>query len=583
MSLSELGIDSNATILMVDDESINMEVIRIFLQDAGYSNFVLEDQSTRAMHTLIESRPDVVLLDLNMPEVSGIEILTEIRNDQALKHLPVIILTSATDADTKMKALELGATDFLAKPVDASELALRLRNTLAAKAYQDQLANYDALTGLPNRGLFNDRVEIALKLAARNESSLAVLNIKIGRFSEVKDTLGQSAGDSVMKEISVRLNDCVRDSDSVTAEVDDSSQQLARISSDEFMLLLPNLRRTEDAAVVAERLVSSLSATITIDAAEVAIGACVGIAAYPNDGDDAGVLFRNAASAASFAEQTQGISYQFYSEEFNRQSQRRLQVEGQLRRALERNEFTLNYQPKVYVQTGKMYGVEALIRWNNVELGFVSPVEFIPIAENAGLIPAIGEWVLREACHQQRKWQLAGFGNINVAINVSVQQFHESGLPELIGSIIEESGADTERLTLEVTESVLAGDVEESIRVLKELKALGPKLSIDDFGTGYSSLSYLKQFPIDELKIDRSFIIEVESDHRDEAIVSTIIFLAHALGLKTVAEGIEEEGQLRVLRDKNCDVYQGYYYAKPMPAADLEPLLIKDAQMAASA
>lgn len=583
MSVNELGIDSSATILMVDDESINMEVIQIFLQDAGYSNFVLEDQSTRAMHTLIESKPDVVLLDLNMPEVSGIEILTEIRNDQALKHLPVIILTSATDADTKMKALELGATDFLAKPVDASELALRLRNTLAAKAYQDQLANYDALTGLPNRDLFNDRVEIALKLAARNGSALAVLNIKIGRFSEVKDTLGQSAGDSVMKEISSRLSDCVRDSDSVTAEVDDSSQQLARISSDEFMLLLPNLRRTEDAAVVAERLVSSLSATITIDTAEVAIGASVGIAAYPNDGDEAGVLFRNAASAASFAEQTQGISYQFYSEEFNRQSQRRLQVEGQLRRALERDEFTLNYQPKVYVQSGKMYGVEALIRWNNAELGFVSPVEFIPIAENAGLIPAIGEWVLREACHQQRQWQLAGFGDINVAINVSVQQFHEAGLPELIASIIEESGADTNRLTLEVTESVLAGDVEESIRVLKELKALGPKLSIDDFGTGYSSLSYLKQFPIDELKIDRSFIIEVESDHRDEAIVSTIIFLAHALGLKTVAEGIEEEGQLRVLRDKNCDIYQGYYYAKPMPAADLEPLLIKDAQMAASA
>ena len=583
MSLNELGIDSSATILMVDDESINMEVIQIFLQDAGYSNFVLEDQSTRAMHTLIESKPDVVLLDLNMPEVSGIEILTEIRNDQALKHLPVIILTSSTDAETKMKALELGATDFLAKPVDASELALRLRNTLAAKAYQDQLANYDALTGLPNRGLFNDRVEIALKLAARNESSLAILNIKIGRFNEVKDTLGQSAGDSVMKEISARLSDCVRDSDSVTAEVDDSSQQLARISSDEFMLLLPNLRRTEDAAVVAERLASSLSATITIDTAEVAIGASVGIAAYPNDGDDAGVLFRNAASAASFAEQTQGINYQFYSEEFNRQSQRRLQVEGQLRRALERDEFTLNYQPKVYVQSGKMYGVEALLRWNNAELGFVSPVEFIPIAENAGLIPAIGEWVLREACHQQRQWQLAGFGNINVAINVSVQQFHEPGLPELINSIIEESGADTERLTLEVTESVLAGDVEESIRVLKELKALGPKLSIDDFGTGYSSLSYLKQFPIDELKIDRSFIIEVESDHRDEAIVSTIIFLAHALGLKTVAEGIEEEGQLRVLREKNCDIYQGYYYAKPMPAADLEPLLIKDAQMAASA
>lgn len=570
--------------MMVDDEQLNMEVIRIFLEDAGYSNFVLEDHAPNAMQVLLREKPDVVLLDLNMPEVSGIEILAEIRKDQALKYLPVIILTSSTEPEVKNKALELGATDFLAKPVDASELALRLRNTLAAKAYQDQLAHYDALTGLPNRSLISDRANMALKVAVRRESPLAVLNVKISRFKAIKDTLGEEAGNAVLQELASRLNGCIRDSDSVArAETDELASQLARVASDEFILLLPDIRAIEDASIVAQRIIRSVSEPINAAGQDVAINASVGISAFPGDGESSELLFQNAASAASFAEQSAGISYQFYSEEFNQQSKRRLQIEGQLRRALERDEFTLNYQPKVYVDNGLMYGVEALLRWSNEELGAVGPDEFIPIAENAGLIPAIGEWVLREACQQQSRWARAGYGHINMAINISVQQFHEPGLPELIQSIIRESGADTNFLTLEVTESVLAGNVEDSIRTLNELKALGPKLSIDDFGTGYSSLSYLKQFPIDELKIDRSFIIDVENDHRDEAIVSTVIFLAHALGLKTVAEGIEEEGQLNVLRDKNCDVYQGYFYSRPLTAEALEPLLAADSALANSA
>ena len=579
-----LNAHNSSTIMMVDDEQLNMEVIRIFLEDAGYSNFVLEDQAPKAMEVLLREKPDVVLLDLNMPEVSGMEILAEIRKDQALKYLPVIILTSSTDADKKNQALELGATDFLAKPVDASELALRLRNTLSAKAYQDQLAHYDALTGLPNRSLIVDRAAMALKIAARRQSNLAVLNVKISRFKAITDTLGEEAGNAVLQELALRLDSCIRDSDSVArAEPGELGTQLARVASDEFIILLPDLRETEDASIVAGRIVKSVSAPINAVGQEVAINASVGISAYPGDGEGAELLLRNAASAASFAQQSHGLSYQFYSEEFNQQSKRRLQIEGQLRRALDRNEFTLHYQPKVYVASGRMYGVEALLRWHNEELGFVGPDEFIPIAENAGLISAIGEWVLREACQQQRAWASAGYANLNVAINISVQQFQEPGLPELIKGIIQETGANTDCLTLEVTESVLAGNVEESIRTLKELKAMGPNLSIDDFGTGYSSLSYLKQFPIDELKIDRSFIIDVENDYRDEAIVSTVIFLAHALGLKTVAEGIEDSGQLNVLQAKNCDIYQGYFYSRPMPAKDLDLLLEDDAKLAASA
>lgn len=574
----------NATIMMVDDEPLNMEVIQIFLQDAGYRKFVLVDKATEAMAVLRESQPDIVLLDLVMPEVSGIDILAEIRGDESLKYLPVIVLTSSTDASTKNSVLELGATDFLAKPVDASELALRLRNTLAAKAHQDQLTNYDALTGLSNRDLFADRANIALKIAARRKEHLAVLDIKISRFKEIQDALGQQIGDLVLQQIAKRLPGCIRDSDSVTrADFEAANEDLARVGGDEFMLLLPEIRRTEDAAVVAKRIIEIVSEPINADGQDVAIQACVGIAAYPNDGNQTDSLFRNAASAASYAEQSFGVKYQFYSEEFNQQSKRRLQVEGQLRRALERNEFTLFYQPKVDVQSGRIYGVEALLRWQNEKLGFVSPAEFIPIAEHAGLITGIGEWVLRQGCEQQSRWHGQGFGHINVAINISMQQFLDPALAKTIETIIVEAGADARRLTIEVTESVLAGEVEQSIRTLNELKAMGLCLSIDDFGTGYSSLSYLKQFPIDELKIDRSFINEVESDPRDEAIVSTVIFLAHSFGLKVVAEGIEEQGQLAVLRDKDCDIYQGYHYSKPLPADELSRLLQQDLELDQSA
>ena len=567
---------TNATIMMVDDEPLTMDMVQIFLEDAGYSNFVLVEKSPLAMATIASKQPDVVLLDLNMPEVSGFEILSAIRAKAELKYLPVIVLTSSTDAATKLKALELGATDFLSKPVDASELALRVRNMLAVKAYQDQLAYYDPLTGLPNLSLFTDRTTQALKTAEREHGIVAVLLITLSRIKEVKQTLGQNAGDTIIEEVARRLETCMRASDSIgRIDADHIQGYMSRSSGDEFMLLLPGIQKTEDAAIVAKRVTEELALPIAAGKHEMVVQANVGIAAYPADGEQTSVLTRNAASAASLAAQTPDIHYQFYSQEFNTRSMKRLELESLLRKALENNELALHYQPKVVVATGHVYGVEALLRWHNSELGHVSPVEFIPIAEDAGLISAIGEWVLQEACRQQQQWQHAGLGELNVAVNLSVKQFHESRLTKTVQSVIDSTGINPQSLTLEVTESALIGDLEQSIRILHQLQAMGPKLSIDDFGTGYSSLSYLKQFPLDELKIDRSFIVDLQSDARDAAIVNAIIFLAQNLGMSVVAEGVELQEQLDFLRTKSCDIYQGYLFSRPLAADELEQLLRK--------
>ncbi|MGI9285994.1 MAG: GGDEF/EAL domain-containing response regulator [Pseudomonadales bacterium] len=567
---------TNATIMMVDDEPLTMEMVQIFLEDAGYSNFVLVEKSPLAMETIARKQPDVVLLDLNMPEVSGFEILSAIRAKEALKYLPVIVLTSSTDAETKLQALELGATDFLSKPVDASELALRVRNMLAVKAYQDQLAYYDPLTGLPNLSLITDRTTLALNKAERDNSIVAVLLITLSRFKEVKETLGQNASDTILKEIAQRIETCLRASDSIgRIDIDQIQRYISRVNGDEFMLLLPGIRKTEDAAIVAKRITERLSLPIAAGKHEVVVQANVGIAAYPADGEKTTVLMRNAASAASLAAQTQDMHYQFYSQEFNACSMKRLNLESLLRKALENNELSLHYQPKVAVDTGRVYGVEASLRWQNSELGNVSPVEFVPIAEDAGLISAIGEWVLKEACRQQQKWQHAGLGELNVAVNLSVKQFHESRLIKTVQTVIESTGINPQSLTLEVTESALIGDIEQSVLILKQLQEMGPKLSIDDFGTGYSSLSYLKQFPLNELKIDRSFIMDLQSDARDAAIVNAIIFLAQSLGMSVVAEGVELQEQLDFLHKKRCDVYQGYLYSRPLPVAELEQMLLK--------
>lgn len=563
-----------ACIMMVDDEPIMLDIIEALLEEEGYHHFVAMDQSTQALTTLQQQQPDILLLDLIMPEIDGFEILQRLRETPNFKHLPVIILTSSNDTSSKLKALELGATDFLSKPVDASELALRIRNTLAAKAYQDQLAYYDGLTGLPNRTLFLDRLEWALQKAQRTQQPLAVLEISLDRFSQIKDTLGHKAGEQVLKEVSQRLNEIVRSSDVITrTQKDEQWRNIARFDSDEFALLLQGIDITDNVASVANRILEALKVPFVIDDNEIFMTAGIGIAVYPEDGNETDKLLKHACAAKDNAKQRGLDNYQFYCEEINTRSKNRLSLESKLRHALENQEFELRYQPKVDVKSGRVQGAECLLRWFHPIDGLISPEQFIPLAEDTGLIVPIGEWILHEACKQNQEWVASGYDNLNISVNVSGKQFANKGLKNIILSALKSSGLNARYLTLEMTESIMMGDAESNICLLHQLKELGISFSIDDFGTGYSSLNYLKKFPIHELKIDRSFIIDVTHSDEDASIVKAILAMSHSLGLKVVAEGVENLQQLELLQSWDCDIIQGYYFSSPLSQTEFTKYL----------
>ena len=444
-----------------------------------------------------------------------------------------------------------------------------MRNTLSAKAYQDQLAYYDRLTGLPNRRLFIDRLGWGIQMAKREGRPLALLDIGLDRFRQINETLGLYTGDKILQIVAQRLNEIIRRSDIFgRIEEERRMEDMARIGGDEFSLVLCGVNSTENAAMISQRMLDTIKLPFAVDGNEVFLTASIGISIYPDDGEEVESLIRHASSAKDFAKKQGTDNYQFYSTEMNTRSRERLKMESDLRKALERQELELYYQPKVNTVSGKVTGMESLIRWFHPERGFVSPVDFIPIAEEMGLIVPIGEWVLREACHRTRKWHDAGYSELIVSVNVSAQQFTDAGLKASIISALQSSGLDPQKLVLEITESMLMGDVDSYVSLLHEIRELGVSFSLDDFGTGYSSLSYLKKFPIGELKIDRSFLMEVPDNSEDNAIVKAIIAMAHSLGQKVVAEGVEDDRQLAFLRQHNCDVIQGFYFSKPLNKAD---------------
>jgi len=565
----------NATIVMVDDEPITMEVVKVFLEEAGYRNFVLIDKSSEAMAALEHQRPDLLLLDLNMPQVSGFDILKAIRTHPKLKHLPVIILTSSSDNQDKLAALDLGATDFLAKPVDPSELRLRVRNTLAAKAYMDQLAYYDSLTQLPNRYLFMERLEWSLKAARRNGEKLALLNIELDQFNKISDTLGLVAGDHVLRQLTLRIKEVVRGVDLLGHFAIDeyAPVNLFHFDGGVFSLLLHSIRSEQDAALVAQRILEAIRKALLVDNTEIYLTASIGIATYPTEDGDSVFMLQLASSAKDYAKNKGGDCFQFSSRQINTQYQQRLSLEAKLRKALDRNELVLHYQPKLDVQTNAITGVEALLRWHISEHGLIPPNQFIPMAEETGLMIPIGEWVLSHACQQLSEWQQTGKAPIGMAVNLSAVQFQNPEMPAVFKRIIETSGIDPQLLTLEITESSLLEDIESRIESMNRLKDLGLKLAIDDFGTGYSSLSYLKRLPLDELKIDRSFFVNLFEDTKSRALISSLIFLARNLNLRTVAEGVETKQQLLFLQKERCDQYQGFLFRPPLPRTELFELL----------
>ena len=424
------------------------------------------------------------------------------------------------------------------------------------------LAHYDALTDLPNRTLFFDRLSQALIQARRDETKAAVMFIDLDRFKNINDTLGHSVGDLLLQGVAVRLSQCMRQGDSVS-----------RQGGDEFVVLLPEVSQAEDAALVAQKILSSISQPFHLDGHELRVSCSIGISFYPNDGDDAETLMKNADTAMYRAKDSGRSNYQFYFSDMNARFLERLAMETSMRRAIEREQFELYYQPQMDVESGAIIGAEALIRWNHPDLGMVSPAHFIPLAEESGLIQSIGEWVLRTACHQAAQWQRAGYPPLLVSVNVSARQFRQLGFAELVASALEENGLSASCLELELTESVLMGHTDKNIAILGALKDLGLTIAIDDFGTGYSSLSYLKRLPIDTLKIDRSFVGDLPEDKDDAAIVDAVISMAHSLSLKVVAEGVETAQQLEFLRSRRCNLMQGYYFHTPLPVAEFTKLL----------
>lgn len=440
-------------------------------------------------------------------------------------------------------------------------VAARTRGLEMANRQLRHMATHDALTGLPNRTLLEDRLQQAMAQAQRAGESFAVLVCDLDRFKLVNDSMGHHAGDQFLQEVARRLAGVRREGDT-----------LARQGGDEFVFVLSPPSSESDAEALTRRALAAMSVPLNIAGMDIHVAASFGLAVYPRDGMRVEVLLAN-ADAAMYSAKQRGNCLQRFSKALSTTAHRRLQLENDLHEALKAGQFELHYQPKVDMASGAVRGAEALLRWKHPDRGQISPVEFIPIAEETGQIGAIGGWVLREACQQVRRWIDAGLAPLRVGVNISAAQFHEAGLVDSVREALAEAQLDPEWLEIELTESCVMSNPEESIRLLEELSGMGIVVSVDDFGTGYSSMSYLRRFPINMLKIDRTFVAEMDTREDDTSIVQAIVSLAHGLRLKVVAEGVETPAQLEALKNLGCDQYQGFHYSPALPAAQFEQLL----------
>lgn len=455
----------------------------------------------------------------------------------------------------------------------AKSMRVMGKNLQNSQEQTQYLAYHDTLTGLPNRLMFNEMHQLVLAKAKRHQHKSALMYLDLDDFKRINDTLGHQAGDELLKEISRRLLTVLRGEDCLALTTSESTDMVARLGGDEFTILLTRVEQSHEPATVATRLLKVLADPVKLGSHEVKIGSSIGITLYPDDGTDTQTLHKNADIAMYHAKREGKNNYQFYSASMNRLSMERMAMETRLRYALERDQLSLHYQPQVDLVSGEVIGMEALLRWEDPEQGFISPAIFVPVAEECSLIVPIGEWVLRTACRQNYLWQQAGLKPVTVSVNVAGVQFRHQNLQTLVADALEKSGLAPNRLELELTETSLLEAQDRAGETLAKLKALGVAIALDDFGTGYSSLSHLKRLPISHLKIDYAFIRDIHTNPDDAAIVAAIIAMSHKLGLRVTAEGVEQILQLEFLRKQNCDAIQGFLFSKPLPADEMESVL----------
>ena len=590
---------SPTRILLVEDNPGDARLIERMLeqaQDPVYELTWVDNLSDGITH--LKTQPtDVLLLDLGLPESSGLATLRTV-----LERVPavptMVVLSGLNDENAAVQAVQSGAQDYLVKGhVDSALLVRSIRYAIersqakqALRQANDELerrvlertaelaatiealhaeiaerqqaeerirymAHHDALTGLPNRDLLQDRLTQAIAYAHRNHTQLAVLFIGLNSFKHINDSLGHKSGDRFLQLVAARLQTCLREGDS-----------LARSGGDEYVLFLPLVTGAADAALAAQQTLDALDQAVVVDGNELHASASIGISLYPDDGADIDILMRAADTAMNHAKARGRGNYEFFTPALNQAAQQRLAQENQLRQALTKGEFVLHYQPQVDMASGAIFSCEALLRWRQAGAEPVSCPDFISIAEETGLILPLGEWILREACRQLKQWQDGGHPQLRIAVNLSARQFYQPRFCDRIVAILEETGLAASSLELEITESLLLQRSDDVLDILNRLRQMGIQLTVDDFGTGYSSLAYLQRFPVQVLKIDQSFVRGIGHDRNATALVTAIIAMAHGLDLKVVAEGVETTQQLNFLLSRGCTAAQGFYYSKALTA-----------------
>jgi len=547
------------SLLLVEDNPKEALVIKNMLKEGLQNQFTLTHSRSlsNALDLIQQNQFQAIILDSHLPDGKSFESIPQFL--QFCPDAPILILSSVEEEDQAIQAVKSGAQDYLIKgQTSSSTLCRAVRYAMERQRATQritQLAHYDHLTGLANRGLFYERLNCAVARCHRNDTAIALMFLDLDHFKDINDTLGHDCGDSLLKTVAARIKKCIREIDTGV-----------RLGGDEFAVLLEQIVSIEDVASVAQRILHLLAQPVIIKQHQLHVTGSLGITIYPWDSANPQELLSHADAAMYRAKAQGGNTHQFYTAGMKTAGLDRSTLEMELSRALSKEEFLLHYQPQMNLCTKQVIGMEALLRWHHPYQGLIGPNHFIPQAEENGMIIPIGEWVLRTASKQAKYWEKQGFPAPHVAVNLSARQIHQGNLPALMQDILKHSHLDPEHLKLELTETFLIHETEETIQTLRELKAMGIHLYIDDFGAGYASLRYLKSFPIDGIKLDQSLIQNLPHSTNDAAIVMAVISLAKAIGLQVIAEGVESQEQVDFLEEYGCDAMQGYWIAPPLPA-----------------